>query len=73
MTHNKKLLTVHIFFLASPYSMQNLTSPTRDQTHAPQSLSKSLKHWTTPEFPNPTYIERSWCGVEYKPLGIFSL
>ena len=31
--------------------MQDLSSPTRDGTHAPCIESSSLKHWTTREVP----------------------
>ena len=40
------------FFLAMPCSMWDLSSPTRDQTHAPCIGSVSLNHWTTREVPS---------------------
>ena len=39
------------FFLAMLCSMKDLSSLTRDQTHAPCSESRSLNHYTTREVP----------------------
>ena len=38
-------------FLATPHSMEDLSSPTRDQTHAPAVGAWSPNHWTTGEVP----------------------
>ena len=36
-------------FLATPHGMEDLSSPTRDQTHAPAVGVWSPNHWTTGE------------------------
>ena len=38
--------------LATLHSLQNLSSPTRDQTRAPAVRAPSPNHWTTREFPS---------------------
>ena len=40
-------LLFFFFFLATPYRLQNLSSPTRDQTWAPEVKASSPNHWTT--------------------------
>ena len=35
-------MVILLFFLAMPHSMQDLSSPTRDQTHAPCSGNRIL-------------------------------
>ena len=46
-----KSLCVAFFFFASPYSLQNLSSPKRDLARHPDSGSWRLNHQTTREFP----------------------
>ena len=40
------------FILAASHGMWDLSSPTRDQTHAPAVKVRSLNHWTTREVPS---------------------
>ena len=44
------MLESYLFFIHSlPQSMQDLSSPTGDQTHAPAVEAQGLDHWTTRE------------------------
>ena len=49
------------FFLAMLSGMQNLSSPTRDQTHAPAVEVWNPNHKTTKEFPGKA-VEKCWSG-----------
>ena len=53
-------------FFWLPY-MQDLSSPTRDQTHTPCFGSQSLNHWTSREIPLLTFSDHSL------PLALVSL
>ena len=44
------------FFLAAPYGMPDLSSPTRDWTLASRSGSTSLNHWTSREVLNHLFL-----------------
>ena len=44
-----------VVFFAAPHGMWDLSSLTRDQTHAPKVEAQSLNHWTTREVPIPLY------------------
>ena len=41
----------YFFFFAMPLSMQDPSSPTRDQTHAPALGAQTLNPWITREVP----------------------
>ena len=45
------------YFLVTLCSMQDLCSPTRDQTCAPAVEDRSLNHWTTREVPPSTFSD----------------
>ena len=45
------------FFLAMPLGTWDLSSSTRDRTHAPCVDVQSLNHWTTKEVPRVAYVE----------------
>ena len=49
-------LSYFIFFLATPRSLQDLSSSTRDRTQAPGSESAKSNHWTAREFPLSYFI-----------------
>lgn len=42
---------VHVFFLAAPLSLWDLSCPTRGWTWAPAVKAPSLSHWTIRELP----------------------
>ena len=44
-------LSAGSLFVALPSGMQNLSSLTRNQTHAPSVARQTLNHWTTREVP----------------------
>ena len=44
-----KVLLIPLVFLSTPCSMQDLSSSTRDRTHAPCTGSSPLNHWTARE------------------------
>ena len=59
------------FFLAVPYSMWDLSSPTRDQTgtlYIPAWEAQSLNHWTTRDVPMRPWFLRGgqWLKKKYK-------
>ena len=47
----QKFLFVCLFVLATPQGMWDLSSPTRDRTHAPALGARSLNQWTAREVP----------------------
>ena len=47
----KLFLFFFFFLLAAPHGMWDLSSPTRDQTHAPAMEAQHLNHWTAREVP----------------------
>lgn len=49
--------------LAVACGMRRLQSPTRDQTHAPCSGSRSLNHWTIREVPRTWTFNLREVGV----------
>ena len=48
---SNSLFFIYLYFLAAPRSTWDLSSPTRDQTHAPAWEVQSLNHWTAREVP----------------------
>ena len=56
-----ELWGLFFFFFATPYSMQNLSSLTRDRTCAPCIGSESLNCWTTREVSDPELSIFSLC------------
>ena len=49
------MIPMCVVFFAAPHGMWDLSSLTRDQTHAPKVEAQSLNHWTTREVPIPLY------------------
>ena len=45
------------FFPATPYGLQDLSSPTRDQTQTLAVKAPSPNHWTAREFPKWIFKE----------------
>ena len=46
-----KPVVLIFFLLAAPHGLQDLSSPTRDQSQAPAVKALSPNHWTAREFP----------------------
>ena len=47
--------------MAMPHSLQDLSSLTRDQTHAPAVEARSPNYWTTREFPESLLKRKRKC------------
>ena len=58
-------------FLAMPHGIWNLSSLTRDWTHAPCNRSVSLNHWTTREVLD--FFNYYYCGKTHIKLTIFQV
>ena len=55
-TFSLSLFTFYYYFLIWPYSLQDLSSLTRDWTQVPAMKAPSPIHWTTREFPIHTLL-----------------
>ena len=66
-------LSFFFFNLASPHSLWDLSSPTRDQTQAPAVKALSPNHRTTREFPALCFSFPSQCIPPTSPLSSFIL
>ena len=51
-----QIFFLNFYFVATPHSMWNLSSLTRDQTHAPALKAQSLNHGTAREVPKYGFV-----------------
>ena len=52
-----------LYLLCHAWSLQDLSSPTRDWTQAPEVTVQSPDHWTAKEFPACLYLFRAYISV----------
>ena len=63
--------TIYYYYFATPCSMWDFSSVTRDQTHAPVMEAQNLNHWTAREVPKLLFSDHTDTS-EVRPSAAFS-